>query len=199
MSDPSLRPSRTSSGRELRRTFYLAALAWTVLAILLWAWIPTPASLAIAWALGLATVLLAGRGLSLREDERTRILADLAAERERLTSTLRGTSAATWEWNVETGDLVLDERWAEMLGYRLADLQPTSFETFGSRLHPDDLPRTLELVELHFADPEVMFESEFRLRHADGTWVWILGRGKLLSRTAAGEPLRMGGTHQEIG
>lgn len=122
----------------------------------------------------------------------------LRKERERQANILAGTRAATWEWNVQTGETVFNEMWAEMVGYTLAELEPISIKTWERFSHPDDLQCSASLLQRHFAGELPSYECECRLRHRDGRWVWVLDRGQLLSRTADGRPLMMFGTHTDI-
>ena len=104
----------------------------------------------------------------------------------------------TWEWNVQTGAVIFNRRWAEMAGYALEDLSPLSVDTWVNLIHPDDLKRTNTLLELHFRGLSPVYECECRLRHKKGGWVWILTRGKIISRTTTGAPLLMCGIHLDI-
>ncbi len=122
----------------------------------------------------------------------------LRKERERQANILAGTRAATWEWNVQTGETVFNEMWAEIVGYTLAELEPTSIKTWERFSHPDDLQCSVSLLQRHFTGELPSYECECRLRHRDGRWVWVLDRGRLLSRTADGKPLMMFGTHTDI-
>ena len=61
----------------------------------------------------------------------------LAEEKARLEGVLEGTQAGTWEWNVQTGETVFNERWAEIIGYTLKELVPVSIDTWISNTHPD--------------------------------------------------------------
>lgn len=123
---------------------------------------------------------------------------ELQAERRRLRDILWGTDAATWEWNVQTGETRFNARWAEIVGYTLEELGQTTFATWAHFAHPEDLARSKALLERHFRGESPSYECEVRLRHKDGHWVWGLGRAKVVSRTAAGEPLWMSGTHMDI-
>jgi PAS domain S-box-containing protein len=123
---------------------------------------------------------------------------DLIRDQQRLSSILWGTRAGTWEWNVQTGETRFNERWAEMVGYRLEELAPVSIDTWVKLDHPDDLKLSGELLEKHFAGEIDYYECESRMRHKDGHWVWVLDRGKLVSRTADDQPEWMVGTHEEI-
>ena len=50
-------------------------------------------------------------------------------ENQRMVYAMEGSGAATWEWNVQTDEVVLDKRWAEIVGYSLEELQPTIVAT----------------------------------------------------------------------
>jgi len=122
----------------------------------------------------------------------------LARERERLHNTLRGTDLGTWEWNVQTGEAQFNERWAAFTGHSLAELQPASIETWRSLVHPEDLQRSREALARHYSGELPYYECEARLRHRDGHWVWVLGRGRLFTRTPDGQPEWLYGTHQDV-
>lgn len=72
-------------------------------------------------------------------------------ERKRLASIIHGTNVGTWEWNVQTGETVFNERWAQIVGCTLAELSPVSIQTWRELCHPDDLKRSEELLEQHFS------------------------------------------------
>lgn len=122
----------------------------------------------------------------------------LKTERRRLADIIRGTNVGTWEWNVQTGEVVFNERWADIIGYSLRELEPTSIETWMSYAHPDDLEKSGELLEKHFSGELQYYECEARMRHKNGNWVWVLDRGKVASWTEDGKPLLMSGTHKDI-
>lgn len=124
--------------------------------------------------------------------------SELASERQRLDNILRATNVGTWEWNLQTGETRFNERWAEIIGYTLAELVPLSIETWARIAHPDDLERSNRLLQRHFSGELDYYEVEARLRHRDGHWVWVLDRGRVSSRTADGQPEWMHGTHQDI-
>lgn len=122
----------------------------------------------------------------------------LAKEHQRMANVLWGTGVGTWEWNVQTGETRFNERWAEIVGHRLEDLQPTNIETWGSFAHPDDLAHSGAALEAHFAGESDDYECEARMRHRDGHWIWVLDRGRVVSWTRDGKPEWMAGTHLEI-
>ncbi|PQJ96680.1 PAS domain S-box protein [Chromatium okenii] len=122
----------------------------------------------------------------------------LIREQQRMAGILLGTHVGTWEWNVRTGEVILNSRWAEILGYSLSELEPITIETWTRFTHPDDLRISQALLERHFKGECADYECETRMRHKDGHWVWILDRGRVIDRTPDGEPVWMLGTHQDI-
>jgi PAS domain S-box-containing protein len=122
----------------------------------------------------------------------------LEEERRRLANIIDGTQVATWEWNVQTGEYVLDERWARLVGYTLEELTPASIDTWRRLAHPDDLEMVSDLVRRHFSGELPYFDAEYRLRHKAGHWVWTASRGQLSTRNAEGKPLMMLGTQSDI-
>lgn len=124
--------------------------------------------------------------------------AQLAEIGERLTGIIKGTNAGTWEWNVQTGETIFNERWAEIIGYTLAELKPNSIESWRQLTHPEDLLKSEELLTQHFRGELDYYECEARMKHKNGSWVWVLDRGRVVSWQADGQPLMMMGTHQEI-
>lgn len=122
----------------------------------------------------------------------------LQLERARLKNVIDGANAGTWEWNVQTGELIINARWAEMIGYTLNELTPASYETWGKNLHPDDLKSTLSLLDQHLIGAVPEFRVEIRMRHKLGHWVWILAMGRVATRTPDLKPLLMSGTHIDI-
>ena len=120
------------------------------------------------------------------------------AERGRLASIIDATNVGTWEWNVQTGETRFNERWAEIIGYHLSDLEPTSVATWTSLVHPDDLERSNDLLRRHFRGDSRYYECETRLRHRDGHWMWVLNRGAVITTTPDGKPEWMFGTHLDI-
>jgi diguanylate cyclase (GGDEF)-like protein/PAS domain S-box-containing protein len=116
----------------------------------------------------------------------------------RLESIIEGTQAGTWEWNVQTGETVFNEKWAQIVGYTLAELAPISIKTWERLFHPDDLLQSNELLAQHFAGELPYYDYESRMKHKDGHWVWVHDRGRLVTRSADGRPALMFGTHIDI-
>lgn len=109
---------------------------------------------------------------------------------------LKGSNDGLWNWNLETDEVVFSSRWSEIIGYDIQDIQPHIYE-WRRRLHPDDQARvTIEISQL-FASLSNQWDTEYRLRHRDGSYRWILCRG-LLMRDYQGKPYRMAGSQTDI-
>lgn len=111
---------------------------------------------------------------------------------------IEGTGVGTWEWNVQTGEAVFNERWANIVGYTLDELAPVSIDTWTSLAHPDDLVESERLLKAHFAGSADNYDCKARMRHKLGHWVWVHDRGQVVEWTSEGEPLLMYGTHADI-
>lgn len=117
---------------------------------------------------------------------------------ENLQSIINGANVGTWEVNVQTGAASFNERWAQMLGYSLEELQPLSMSTWSSLTHKEDLVRAQAMLQQHFSGRADYYDCQFRMRHKLGFWVWIHAHGSVSKRTADGMPLMMFGTHVDI-
>ncbi len=130
--------------------------------------------------------------------ERLRVERALHEERVRLASIIEGTSAGTWEWNVQTGEVKVNERWANILGWSLTDLGAVSNQFRVDIAHPDELALTQQLLRDHFGGRRDVYVAEIRLRRRDGSWVWVEDRGRLMTRTPDGRPEWVFGIHVDI-
>ena len=123
---------------------------------------------------------------------------DVAQGKRHLADVIEAMQAGTWEWNVQTGETLFNERWAEILGYRLEELQPVSIGTWTQLCHPDDLAESDRLLKSHFLKETTHYDFECRMAHKDGHWAWVHDRGKVIEWDRQGQPLRMSGTHLDI-
>ncbi|MFP4494744.1 MAG: diguanylate cyclase domain-containing protein [Halochromatium sp.] len=146
-------------------------------------------SILLLWLLRALDERLCGR----KQAERA-----LGDSHQRLANIIWGTGVGTWEWNVQTGETRFNERWAEMIGYRLEELEPVSIETWFSVAHPEDLAASQALLEQHIAGAMDGYEAEVRMRHRSGDWIWVLDRGRISTWTEDGRPQWMAGTHLDI-
>ncbi|MHA7777749.1 diguanylate cyclase domain-containing protein [Roseibium sp. M-1] len=122
----------------------------------------------------------------------------LRSSEQRLREIIFGTNVGTWEWNVQTGGAAYNERWAEIVGYTLEELQPVSTETWRKLAHPDDVKLSEAKLKAVFSREKEAYDCEIRMNHKDGRWIWVLDRGRVVEWTKDGKPLRMSGTHTDI-
>ena len=107
--------------------------------------------------------------------------AELERNERRLALAMTATTDALWEWNYQTGETYYSPRWYEMLGYKNQEFQ-MNFEAFERLCHPDDFPKTVALINVVLQDENSKgYSAEFRMRHRNGSWLWIMGRGNVLA------------------
>ncbi|MFW9617387.1 PAS domain S-box protein [Aquabacterium sp.] len=112
----------------------------------------------------------------------------LVDERARLQTILDATHAGAWEWVMDQPEIHINARFAEMLGCTLASLTPLTLARLSPRVHPDDLPELRERWVQHQKGETRYFETEFRVRHDAGHWIWVAGRGQLLRQVDEHHP-----------
>ncbi|MCF8381298.1 MAG: PAS domain-containing protein [Bacteroidales bacterium] len=128
----------------------------------------------------------------LKENERK-----LELYTERLELALIGSNAGLWDWNIETGHVYFSERWCNMIGYDVSELEP-NVSSWEKIMHPDDLPEVLERLNKHLENKVPLYQTEHRIKTKSGEWKWILDTGKVTKRNESGKPLRAVGTHIDI-
>ncbi|NLT52467.1 MAG: PAS domain S-box protein, partial [Ignavibacteria bacterium] len=124
--------------------------------------------------------------------------AALRNSEEQLKLAIDGSGAGLWDWEVQTGKLTINEKWAEICGYKLEELMPVSISTWEKLIHPEDFEKSNKLIKYHFEWKTDIYEFEGRMKHKNGNWIWILDRGKVAEYDLIGKPLRMIGTHLDI-
>ncbi len=127
---------------------------------------------------------------------RKKMEAELRESRERFELAVQGANDGIWDWNIVTGEQYYSPRWKSMLGYADDEIGG-SYAAFQALVHPDDLPRMQALVDDYLAGQVPAYEIEFRMRHKNGSYRWILSRGQAI-RDAQGKPIRMAGSHTDI-
>jgi PAS domain S-box-containing protein len=130
-----------------------------------------------------------------REGHRAAEVA-LRASEERLALAVQAGGVGIWDWNLRSGVTYYSPEWKAILGCEEGEVSP-SFEAWASRVHPEDLERVRGLVDACVAGATPAYESEYRLRHRDGSYRWIVSRGSCYA-DAEGRPCRMAGTHIDI-
>ncbi len=125
-------------------------------------------------------------------------LADLQESKERMDIALKGTRAATWDWNMLTGEIQINERWAEMLGYSYDEIKPVTEKSWNSLTHPEDISHVYLHLKEHFSGESDFYEATLRLKHVNKSWIWVMDRGMVIEWDKKGNPIRMAGTHVDI-
>jgi PAS domain S-box-containing protein len=157
---------------------------------------------------GLATTLLLVLAVarvqrSRRNLQQAQVLAhqareSLASERQRLQNIIEATDAGTWAYNYTTGKLEVNDRWAAMSGMTLAEWEALPAYDWHEYCHPDDQARVTAALRSHTHGIVDHYEAEYRHRRKDGSWLWVSGKGKVLSRTPNGRPEIFAGTLTDI-
>lgn len=110
---------------------------------------------------------------------------------------LEGSGDGIWDWNAETNQVYFSSQWKAMLGFEDSEIG-SSLSEWESRVHPDDKENCFSDLEKHFTGVTPVYMNEHRMLCKDGTYKWILDRGKVIERTVDGKPLRVIGTHTDI-
>lgn len=152
------------------------------------------ATLATAFNAMTAQLARAQAGLEERVQERTESLLTSEA---RWKFALEGAGDGVWDWNLETGQITFSQRYFEMLGYpEGADWN--SLEDWKSHVAPEEMQHAMTALEAYLDGNSPAYATEYRMRCNDGSWKWILARGKVVARAEDGRPRRMIGTHADI-
>lgn len=130
--------------------------------------------------------------------ERVIVEGKLEESQKRWQFALESSGFGVWDWDMAQDRIFYSEQWRQMLGYELQDEVPETNSDWRLVMHPEDQPGVLSLVNDHLEGRSEAFSGEFRLRCKDGSWLWVLGRGRVIGRDACGKPLRMIGTTADI-
>ncbi len=115
---------------------------------------------------------------------------------ERIQLLVNAANVGLWDWDLSTNVVRFSPEWKSQLGYG-SDEIPDRFEEWETRLHPDDHERAVTTVQAYLASPEGLLTNEFRLRHKNGSYRWILAYASVL-RDQDGKLVRMLGSHIDI-
>jgi diguanylate cyclase (GGDEF)-like protein/PAS domain S-box-containing protein len=110
---------------------------------------------------------------------------------------LESAGLGVWDADLVSGRCYYSRIWKEMLGYAEDEIGSDG-DAWLKLVHPDDRERAIESGKAHEVGLSPVIETEFRMRHKDGRWIWVLDRGKVIARDAEGRPTRMIGVQTEI-
>ena len=128
--------------------------------------------------------------------ERERTEKALRESEERYSLAVRGANDGLWDWNLKSGEIYFSPRWSSMLGFEECEVKSSPEEWF-ERVHPEDLSKLQNAINLHLNGDTSHFECEYRIRHANDDYLWMLCRG-LAVRNADGQAYRMAGSQTDI-
>ncbi|MBI9094078.1 MAG: PAS domain S-box protein [Sphaerochaeta sp.] len=144
------------------------------------------------------TGLLAMLRISSYRKEQEAYQKQLKHSRDQYSDVIEGANVGTWIWHVQEETISVNEKWAGMLGYTLAELQPISFKTWDENVHPDDYALSQQMIQDIISSTRKSYSFDVRMRCKDGSWTWIHDQGKVISWDDEGKPLLMTGTHTNI-
>ncbi len=117
---------------------------------------------------------------------------------ETLELAVTSTGSGLWDWDLQTDTILINDRFAEIIGYRKTELDPMTIDILEKLSHPDDLEKSNKMILKHFAGDTFHFQTEIRMKHKSGDWIWVLNQGRVVERGPDRSPLRMVGTTQDI-
>jgi PAS domain S-box-containing protein len=129
--------------------------------------------------------------------ESYRMRQSLRLSEERFKLAMEAGRDGLWDWNVVTGETYYSPAYAAILGYEGREV-PAHVNAWKDFIHPEDREAALQANQECLEGLSDVFSIEFRMRHKNGQWRWILGRGKAVARDENGRAIRMIGTHTDI-
>jgi PAS domain S-box-containing protein len=118
-------------------------------------------------------------------------------DRRRLELALEAGELGFWDWHIPTSTVQFGGQWASMLGYSLDEIEP-NVSAWEKLVHPDDKALIFEVLSKHLEGKTPVYETEHRLLAKNGSWVWVLDRGRVVERDEGGAAVRAIGIHSNI-
>lgn len=106
---------------------------------------------------------------------------------------------AWWEWDIKANQVVTNDLKATMLGYDPEDFQGAGYQAYTDLLHPDDYERTMQAMRDHLEGRAPLYQIDYRIKRADGTYTWYMDRGAILQYDPQGAPLLLRGIVVDLG
>ena len=128
---------------------------------------------------------------------RERMEADMRHADQRWKLALEASGGGMWEWNPQTNEVVFSPRMKSMMGYADHELS-NHISTWEALVHPEDRERVLREVTQHVQGSHGQISVEYRIRHKNGSWIWVLARGTVVKWDEQGQPVRAIGTNTDI-
>ena len=130
--------------------------------------------------------------------DRMRLAIEANQARHNMAMVLRGSGLGYWEWDIPKNSYIFNDRFAEILGYDPAKMD-THLDWRNQHIHPDDIQKTSQILNMHLGGKTDSFNCEYRLRRGSNHWSWVLDNGRVFTRNPENNtPLRMMGTLLDI-
>lgn len=130
--------------------------------------------------------------------ERDELAKSVEDKLQKLTNVIDGTSLGTWEWDTMTGKMVVNQHFADMIGYSLEELENCHVRFLNKLMNEEDLELSKVNMRDHLKGKTEYYHSEIRMRHKNGSWVWINHIGKVTKRNKDGIATKLFGTYSDI-
>ncbi len=121
---------------------------------------------------------------------------ELSESNLRLREAVKSGNVGLWDWDLETNTVQYSPEWKKQIGYEEHEIGD-DFAEWESRVHPEDLKKALEVVDRAIANQSQNYRNEFRFRHKNGSYRWILAQGSV-EVNEDGKPFRLMGSHIDI-
>jgi PAS domain S-box-containing protein len=129
--------------------------------------------------------------------DRKRTEDNLKQNEDRMKLVLEGAELGIWDWDLITDRLEVNEHWANILGYGLEELKPL-LSNWRMLVHPDDLQRINETINMHIEGKIDVYQIEYRMRSKTGEWTWVSDKGRINKRDINGLPQHATGTRLDV-
>lgn len=141
------------------------------------------------WSDEIVDLLLTVTNVLTTAIERQLYVEEVRFNQVRLDLALQSAEQGLWDWNIQTGDLYFNDVWCHMLGYKREDVEP-NVESWKKRVHPDDFERVLAVLNEHLMGNIPRYNAIYRQKHVNGSWMWVLDNGQVVSWDTEGKPTR---------
>ncbi|MFP4579666.1 MAG: PAS domain S-box protein [Candidatus Sumerlaeia bacterium] len=138
------------------------------------------------------TIIIVGQDITDKKSAEAKFRDAILLQNE----AVRAANVGLWDWDLRTNAVHFSPEWKEMIGYEDHEIKD-DFQEWESRVHPDDLKPTMGRIQNAISVLLKGYEVEFRFRHKNGSWRWILARSSVLS-DESGKPVRVLGSHLDI-
>ncbi|MBD3425886.1 MAG: PAS domain-containing protein [Candidatus Omnitrophica bacterium] len=131
-----------------------------------------------------------GKNMSKNTDKELKRLLD---------ESLRTSEFAWWQWEIPDNKVTFNDLKVTMIGYDPKDFADVGYQAFTDLLHPDDHERAMDAMRDHLEGRAPLYQIDYRIRKADGTYTWYVDRGVIMERSGSGEPLMLRGIVLDLG